>query len=128
MTLRYLLDSVILIDHFNGIESATDFLAAHHAECAISPITCAEVLAGFEAAKMAPARALLERLSYINLGLDDAELAAKLRRRRRWKLPDALQAALAIKHGLKLVTRNTKELSPRRDHFVLVPYTLDGSR
>ena len=26
---RYLLDSVIVIDHFNGVEAATEFLAAH---------------------------------------------------------------------------------------------------
>ena len=37
--MRYLLDSVILIDHFNGIERATEFLGSEAGECAISVIT-----------------------------------------------------------------------------------------
>lgn len=44
---RYLLDSVIIIDHFNGVEAATEFLAAHGRDCVISVITRAETLAGF---------------------------------------------------------------------------------
>lgn len=43
-----LLDSVILIDHFNGIQSATEFIADNFNQCAISAITYAEVLTGFE--------------------------------------------------------------------------------
>ena len=35
---RYLLDSVIVIDHFNGVEAATEFLAAHGRDCVISVI------------------------------------------------------------------------------------------
>src|SRR6185436_18004191 len=46
--LRYLLDSVILIDHFNGRPEATDCLAWMAAESALSVITRAEVMAGFE--------------------------------------------------------------------------------
>jgi predicted nucleic acid-binding protein len=45
---RFLLDSVILVDHFNGIAAATDFLAETGPEAAISVITRAEVLAGFD--------------------------------------------------------------------------------
>jgi predicted nucleic acid-binding protein len=46
--LKYLLDSVIVIDHFNGIEPATAFLAEQGSECALSAITRAEVLVGFD--------------------------------------------------------------------------------
>ena len=41
-----LLDSVIVIDHLNGIESASEFLERNRDRCAISPITRLEVLAG----------------------------------------------------------------------------------
>lgn len=67
----YLLDSVIFIDHFNGLDAATRFIAEY----------C-------------------------------------------WKLPDALQAAVAINHGARLVTRNSKDFPPQKHSFVLSPYTL----
>jgi len=43
----YLLDSVILIDHFNGVEAATTFLRECRSDAAISAITRAEVMTGF---------------------------------------------------------------------------------
>jgi len=39
----------------------------------------------------------------------------------RAKVSDALQAAAAIHHGLRLATRNTKDFPPRRHEFVVVP-------
>lgn len=51
-----------------------------------------------------------------------ADLAAKLRRDHKWKLPDAFQAALSRTHKLKLVTRNTKNFPPERFDFVVAPY------
>jgi predicted nucleic acid-binding protein len=42
----------------------------------------------------------------------------------RSPLPDALQAAAAVHHGLMLATRNTKDFPPRRFDFVVVPYTV----
>src|SRR5262245_51383708 len=47
--LRLLLDSVILIDHFNGRPEATRYLASIAGEAALSVITRAEVLTGFDA-------------------------------------------------------------------------------
>lgn len=44
--LKYLLDSVIVIDHLSGDCKATDFMASHGQASAISVITRAEVLAG----------------------------------------------------------------------------------
>ncbi|MCY4453777.1 MAG: hypothetical protein OXC01_17690 [Immundisolibacterales bacterium] len=38
------------------------------------------------------------------------------------ELPDALQAAVARRNGLRLVTRNTKDFPPERHDFVEVPY------
>jgi predicted nucleic acid-binding protein len=42
----------------------------------------------------------------------------------RWKLPDAIQAAIARAHGLTLVTRNTRDFQPGGDPEVLIPYEL----
>ncbi|MEK7404342.1 MAG: PIN domain-containing protein [Acidobacteriota bacterium] len=53
-----------------------------------------------------------------------ADLAASLRRKYRWRLPDAFQAALAQLHGLKLATRNVRDFPPKQFDFVEAPYTL----
>jgi hypothetical protein len=122
---RVLLDSVILIDHFNGILQATDYLKEVASEACISAITRAEVQAGFDSAEsLSSARKLLDRFPLIPIDATVADLAAELRRRFRWKLPDALQAAAAKFHQLKLVTRDTKDFPPERHSFVTVPYEL----
>jgi predicted nucleic acid-binding protein len=43
-----LLDSVIVIDHLNGIRAATEFIAHNEREIRLSVITRAEVLAGVD--------------------------------------------------------------------------------
>lgn len=115
---------MLLIDHFNGIEAATLFLAAHRHEAAVSVITRAEVLVGFGRAQEPLARALLDRLPTLSIHRGIADLAAELRREHGWRLPDAFQAALATYHRLKLVTRNTRDFRPANHDFVLVPYEL----
>ncbi|WP_147653251.1 PIN domain-containing protein [Vulcaniibacterium gelatinicum] len=120
--MRFLLDSVILIDHFNGIAAATDFLAETGAEAAISAITRAEVLAGFDEAAAPLARELLDHFPSLPITTEIADRAAALRRTQRWKLPDALQAAVAQHHGLALVTRNTRDFQPGGELEVVVPY------
>jgi predicted nucleic acid-binding protein len=119
-----LLDSVILIDHFNGLPEATDYLRRVAHLGAISAITMAEVLVGFDELSAPGALRLLERFQLVEIDATVARRAALLRRARRWKLPDALQAAAALEHGLKLATRNTKDFDPTRDPFVVVPYEL----
>ena len=120
-----LLDPVIVIDHFNGIDAATRFPRSHYDDCAISAITRAEVMAGFDTLDDASTAAgLLDRFSTLGIDKTIADLAAALRREHRWKLPDAFQAAIAHHHALKLVTRNTKDFPPRDLAFVAVPYTL----
>lgn len=118
----YLLDSVILIDHFNNIGAATAFLRQHRADAAISAITRAEVLTGFDETQRALPARLLDAFPCLPVDRVTADLAARLRREHRWKLPDAIQAAVAQHHGLKLVTRNTKDFPPDVFDFVLTPY------
>jgi predicted nucleic acid-binding protein len=122
--LRYLIDSVILIDHFNGREEATRYLAGIAREAALSVITRAEVLTGFDSAGTAGALGLLDRFPTLIIDKPVADLAGRLRREHRWKMPDALQAALASYHSLSLVTRNTRDFPPDRHSFVVLPYVL----
>ena len=122
--MRWLLDSVILIDHFNGIDSATRFIADEREDIALSPITRAEVLAGFDGEQIRFASDLLDRFPTLPVTAVEADLAASLRRSERWRLPDALQAAVARRNGLRLVTRNTKDFPPERYDFVEVPYVV----
>jgi predicted nucleic acid-binding protein len=118
------LDSVILIDHFNSVSQATAYLREVGETAAITAITRAEVLTGFDSADVPLAAALLSRFRLLVIDEPIADLAARLRREHRWKLPDALQAAAARQHGLRLATRNTKDFPPDRFAFVHVPYEI----
>ena len=119
---RYLLDSVIIVDHFNGVEAATEFLAANGRDCSISVITRAETLAGFPAELEHLARELLDSFVTLPVTVEVADTAARLRRTQRWKLPDAIQAAIALEEGLILVTRNTRDFNDGNPVPVKVPY------
>src|SRR5215471_18675793 len=119
-----LLDSVIMIDHFNGVPAATEYLLEMQGKLAISVITRAEVLTGFDGGERQLARRLLDRFPTLIIDRAIADLAATLRRQNRWKMPDALQAALARHHKLKLATRNTNDFPPKRFGFAIVPYTV----
>jgi predicted nucleic acid-binding protein len=121
---KFLLDSVILIDHFNGIAAATAYIAANQTESAISVITRAEALTGFERPAMKKAAEFLDCFPTLAIDHAIADLAAILRRNHGWKLPDAFQAAIARQHGLRLVTRNRRDFSPRRYRFVDIPYNV----
>ncbi len=118
-----LLDSVILIDHFNGRPEATRYLREERGNAAISVITWAEVVAGFDPSGAQRARPLLELFPVLPITKEVADVAAILRREHRWKLPDALQVALAQIHKLQLATRNNRDFPPDRFAFVTVPYS-----
>jgi len=119
-----LLDSVILIDHLNGQAQATAFLRANGSRCCVSVITRAEVLCGFPQEDEHLGRTLLDSFVTLPLEREAADLAGRLRREFRWKMPDAIQAALSLTHGLRLVTRNTRDFPPHRHAFVFSPYSL----
>lgn len=121
----YLLDSVILIDHLRGAEPAVAWMdKLGEGEAVISVVTCTEVLSGGSAEEARPARELCDKFECLPLTKDDATLAAEMRRRDNWKLPDAFQAALAKRHGLRLVTRDVRGFDEKKNPFVLVPYQL----
>lgn len=120
--MKLLLDSVILIDHLNGIEAATKYVADVSADAAISVITRAEVLAGAPAQGLHTVTRFLDCFPILGIDKPISDEAAALRRRHGWRLPDAFQAAIAQHHGLRLVTRNTRDFPPARHAFVTVPY------
>jgi hypothetical protein len=122
--LKVLLDSVILIDHFNGVAAATHYLSQVRADAALSAITRAEVLAGFAGRARVKGKKLLDCFPTLSIDQAIADSAAALRRKHGWKLPDAFQAAIARSHRLKLATRDLRDFSPRRHRFVVVPYQL----
>jgi predicted nucleic acid-binding protein len=120
-----LLDSVILIDHLNGIDKATRFIAKlNPLETAISVITRAEILTGLPKDVQAEVISLFDQYQLLIIDKPIADLAADLRRDHGWKLPDAFQAALAQHHKTKLITRNSKDFDPQKHAFVTIPYTI----
>ncbi len=121
----YLLDSVILIDHLRGALPAVAWMdKLGEGEAVISVVTRTEVLSGGSAEEARPARELCDKFECLPLTKDDATSAAELRRKHGWRLPDAFQAAMALRHGLKLVTRNTRDFDGKKHAFVLIPYRL----
>ncbi len=122
----YLLDSTVLIDHLRGIDRATSWLRKlREGEAVVSVITRAEVLCGGTEEESLAAYELCEQFECLPLIKEDATRAAELRRKNGWKLPDAFQAAVTMRNGLKFVTRNSREFDNKKQPFVLIPYRLE---
>jgi hypothetical protein len=117
---KYLIDTVIIIDHLNGITKATQWLNKNK-DSYISPITRAEVLTGAEEKEKHSIKILLDSFETLAINNEVADLAAELRKKHRLKLPDALQAALAVIYKVELATRNTKDFNKDMG-FVKIPY------
>ncbi len=126
--LERLLDSVILIDHFNNILKATEFIMnLNPLKVAISVISRAEILTGFDdidEENLLKAKLLLDQFNLLTIGKDIADETARLRRKYGWKLPDAFQATLAMHYHIKLTTRNKKDFNPKKFDFVEIPYEI----
>ncbi len=120
-----LIDSVILIDHFNGLEQATQFILDINPNIAVvSVITRAEILVGFAEDELDAPKALLEQFNTLEIDKRIADRAAALRRVHGWKLPDAFQAALSIENNVTFITRNTRDFNPGLHPFVKIPYRI----
>jgi hypothetical protein len=117
---KYLIDTVIIIDHLNGITKATQWLNKNK-DSYISPITRAEVLTGAEEKEKHSIKILLDSFETLAINNEVADLAAELRKKHRLKLPDALQAALAVIYKVELATRNIKDFNKDMG-FVKIPY------
>src|SRR5215470_12621831 len=122
--MRFLLDSTVLIDHLNGIDAAENFLRANAVESCLSVITVNEVLAGSGEDVAANHELLLDQFECLEIDRLTAKASAALRRVHSWKLADSVQAALALRYGLILVTRNHRHFKPAKHAFVMVPYAI----
>ena len=118
------IDSVVLIDHLNGIPAATDYLRAVRQDAHISAITRAEGLTGLDGTPREAFARFLDCFTFLPVDREVADLAAELRRLHGWRLPDAFQAAVALHHGLRLATRDTGDFDPERFPIVVVPYVV----
>ncbi len=128
LIVKYLLDSVIVIDHLNQISQATDFILQNHSNCVLSVVTRAEVLIGVEEDDKAMVMALLDSFETWDITKQVADKTAIFRKTYRTKLPDAFQASLALHYNAILVTRNTKDFKENQQYFdrndlVLTPHT-----
>ncbi|MFN0095679.1 MAG: PIN domain-containing protein [Dehalococcoidia bacterium] len=118
-----LLDTNILIDALNGVESALALLLEPQ-DSAISLVTWMEVLVGARREEdEAAARLLLDTMRVIPITSIIAESAWRIRRDSRLKLIDAIILATARVDGRTLWTRNTKDFR-EDDPTVHVPYSL----
>ncbi len=126
MALKYLLDSVIIIDHLNGVTKASVWLEKlKEGQAAISVVTRAEVLVGIDQDQLrAFVKILLSEYQCLGIKEATADLASDLRRINKWLLPDAFQVAIAKEHGIKLITRNTKDFQEKKHDFVKIPYRI----
>ena len=121
---KYLIDTVILIDHLNGVKKATNWLARNGKKnSVISVITRAEILVGVQPEERFVINELLNSFTTLTIDLKTADIAAEMRKKYKLKLPDAFQAALANMNNLLLVTRNTKDFK-KEMNFVKIPYAL----
>lgn len=120
--MKALLDTNILIDYLNGIESAREEIGRYDAVM-ISAVTWMEVMIGTTDEDEAPVRAFLSRFAQVAVNGDVAERAVVIRRQLRMRLPDAIIWASAKSEDALFVTRNTKDFSPDAPD-VRVPYTL----
>ncbi|VFN02305.1 MAG: hypothetical protein BECKG1743D_GA0114223_108783 [Candidatus Kentron sp. G] len=75
-----MLDSVICIDHFNGLDAATEFIRANRGSIWISVITRAEVLTGFRQGVPSEVLRLLDAIPLLTIERETADRAALLRR------------------------------------------------
>jgi predicted nucleic acid-binding protein len=125
---RYLLDTCVLIDVLRNRTQAIAFVEGLEGEAWVSVVTAAELLAGERSPEeRARIGQLLEELVVADIVLETAILAGTFCRDFRQthgvEIPDALIAATAKIHSVRLVTRNVRHFPMLDD--VLLPYRLN---
>jgi predicted nucleic acid-binding protein len=121
-----LLDSDILIDHLRGYEPARQYLKRFEAgevQGYLSIITVAELAAGqMRQEEEAKVQQLLALFTHIGLDFAIAWRGGEIRRHYHTRLADALIAATALLHNLRLATRNLQHFTPIEGLRVEKPY------
>jgi predicted nucleic acid-binding protein len=115
------LDTNILIDYLNGIAEARAELSRYK-KATISAVTWAEVMAGCrDGEEEAYLRDFLLGYEVYAFNMEVADIAWRLRREHKMKLPDAAIWATAKQAGTLLVTRNTRDF-PEGEPDIRFPY------
>ena len=114
-------DTNILIDFLNQVPAAEAELLLYERRY-ISHVTWIEVMVGVDPTDEPRTRKFLETFQVLQITDQVAELAVKIRRLRRLKLPDSIIQATALVENLSLVTRNTRDFEA--GVMVRIPYTL----
>jgi len=123
-----LIDTDVLIDHFHGVQIATDYIANAFlvdGELFISIASVTEVLAGMRPGEEADTEELFALFTVQPADEPVARAAGmylnQFARSHRLDLGDALIAATAKMLGAELVTRNVKHY-PMTDIVIRAPY------
>ncbi len=124
-----LLDTSVILDHLNGRFGRTGFLAqlleeGHWLSCC--PVNITEVYAGLRPAEEAKTKQFLDSLEFFPVTPEIAMRAGILRRDWRQRghtlsYSDATIAAIAVAHGLPLLTGNRKHFPMPEIQFDPLP-------
>ena len=114
------IDTNIVIDALNGrIEADTEYNL--YERVIISRITWMEILVGEKGNDSELRNFLDSHFEIAPIDLTISEMAVKLRRQYRIRLPDAIIWATAKAHNAILVTRNTRDFDSELDG-IRIPY------
>lgn len=105
---RVLLDTSIVIDILNGVESVAEIVQG--CDVHISVITRVELMSSFKPTpeRTAAAEAFIADCNVVQFSYEVQEMSIGIRRDFRLKLPDAIIAATARYLGLQLITADKK--------------------
>ena len=110
--MKYLIDSNIIIYHFNDENLATSFLLNNKNQCAISQISCIEVLSfSFTPEQENDVKEFLESFKSIDINREIAIQATRNRKIKKIKVPDNIIVSSAQVNDLILVTRNIADFN-----------------
>lgn len=123
----HVFDSNILIYHINGqLDAAMEqaLYGCFEQPAYISTITAMEVLSwpGHSDESVEMTAAFLDVFDEIAIDTEIKDVAIKIRRNYRLKLPDAIIAATALHLGLPLVTRNVKDFKDVPELRLINPF------
>ena len=121
--MRAIIDSDVLIDYLQGLEKAKRELD-RYAKREISIISWMEVMTGADTPEEdKDCREFLSTFTIHPLSTEIASEAVEIRKASRLRLPDVIVWATARTNGCLLVTRNSRDFSPK-EPGIRIPYAV----